>query len=401
MAVVRWINSDLLEVKSPHYECALCLGVMVEPTSGCPEGHSFCKPCYDTALEEKQECPTCRRPVDARKLVRMRPLEDIIAELPMRCEWGDEAEEGFTAAKRAKLAPAASMAVGALRKQLGERGLDSTGDAPELVARLEEGRKKNAACRWKGSVGELAAHRGECAWEPVKCPYEGCTESPLRKDVLEHEMTCGTCEVQCGHAGCEKELERRSLAEHEGRCLRAEIKCPNEGCRETERRGWMIEHRMECAHEEIPCPGSRGSHSYKCDARFLRKDINAHIRADHLWKHQPAEYLVRKLWEENANEKAAADSELRHAAHEPPPTHPPPPTDPRVTLLVFNWRAFWEPGVYMSPEVQGVGEGWDGKMDPQTQTPNPPLSTLNPQTSTLNPEPGTLNPEPKARNPKK
>ena len=74
-----WIDPDLLEIKFQDCVCALCLGVMVEPTSGCPEGHSFCKPCYGEALEEKRECPTCRRKVDKRKLVRMRPLENIIA----------------------------------------------------------------------------------------------------------------------------------------------------------------------------------------------------------------------------------------------------------------------------------------------------------------------------------
>ena len=31
-------------------QCALCLGVMVKPVSGCPEGHSFCKPCSPRVL---------------------------------------------------------------------------------------------------------------------------------------------------------------------------------------------------------------------------------------------------------------------------------------------------------------------------------------------------------------
>jgi hypothetical protein len=64
MAVVVWINQDLLEVKSQSCVCALCFGVMAEPTSGCSEGHTFCKPCNDQALEKKQECPRCRLKVD-------------------------------------------------------------------------------------------------------------------------------------------------------------------------------------------------------------------------------------------------------------------------------------------------------------------------------------------------
>ena len=195
----------------------------------------------------------CRHPTDKAKLTRHRDLEAIISQQPMHActnaggEGGGSAGAGPPAAKRAKI----------------------------------------TACEWSGNIGDLAVHLGECAWAPVKCAYEGCTESPLRRDLLEHEATCAIREVRCG--GCEKVLECRSLAQHEDRCPWVEIKCPNEGCREMEMRGWMHRHRAECRHEEIPCPGSRGSHSYKCDARFLRKDINAHIKAEHLWEDQPAE----------------------------------------------------------------------------------------------------------------
>ena len=340
--------------------CVVCAGVMVKPTIGCSGLHSFCRGCYVLALEKKKECPTCRDPVDEQKLKLNRDLEGLILQLPCK-----HSKEGGRAAKRAKPTPANSMTDEALKEELGQRGQPIGGRKAALIARLEEDRVSDAGegCEWAGKVGELGAHLQGCEWTPLQCPYRGCMESPLRKDALEHEATCGSCEVQCGHEGCEKKWERRSLAEHEGRCPRAEIECPNEGCRETERRGWMIEHRAECAHEEIHCPGSSGSHAYKCDARFLRKDINAHIRAVHLWEDQPAEDLVRRLWEENASQKAASKSELRHAAHALPPTHPPPPTDPRVTLRVFNWRAFWAPGEYLSKTVDDVGAGWDGKLN--------------------------------------
>jgi hypothetical protein len=319
MAVVGWINPDLLEIKFQDCVCALCLGVMVEPTSGCPEGHSFCKPCYAKAMDKKRECPTCRRKVDQEKLVRMRPLENIIAELPMRCEWGDKIEEGElmdgSAAKRAKLAPASSMAVDALRKQLGERGLDSTGDKPELVAHLEEDRKKNAVCRWKGSVGELLVHRGECAWEPVKCPHKGCTKSPLRRDRLEHQATCEHRVVECGH--CEQEMTFRSFAGHEGI------------------------YRAECEHEEVtcPCPG--------CDKRLLRKNLIQHVGNRHK---QEARELLVSAWSQIAvleGKDAASESEQRLAAAS-------------TTSWVFNWRAEgWGNGAFTS-ETHDFGDGVTG-----------------------------------------
>ena len=344
MAVVGWINPDLLEVKSPHYECALCLGVMMEPTSGCPEGHSFCKPCYDKALEEKRECPTCRRKVDEGKLVRNRPLENVIAELPMRCEWGGAAEEGEpmegSAAKRAKLAPAASMTVDALRKQLGERGLDSTGNKPAVVARLEEGRKKNAACRWKGSVGELPAHRGECAWAPMKCPHKGCTESPLRRDLQEHEAICGIRMVPCRH--CKNELTSRSLAEHEAICPCARIECPNEGCCKQMQRGKINVHRAKCKLEEVTCV------ILGCDARLLRKNMIQHVGECH--KHEAVELAVS-----NSCKIAVLEGKVRELESEKSLAAA------STTSWVFNWCAEgWGDGLFKS-ETHDFWDGVTGK----------------------------------------
>jgi len=58
-----WIDPDWLEEKCDECVCALCFGVMVEPRSGCLQGHSFCKECYVKALQERKECPTCRHEV--------------------------------------------------------------------------------------------------------------------------------------------------------------------------------------------------------------------------------------------------------------------------------------------------------------------------------------------------
>ena len=78
--MAEWIDADLLEAPCDACRCALCFGIMAlgnVPTSGCPDGHTFCKPCYDSALDQKKACPTCRYPTDKGRLVRMRPLEDM------------------------------------------------------------------------------------------------------------------------------------------------------------------------------------------------------------------------------------------------------------------------------------------------------------------------------------
>ena len=207
-----WIDPELLEIKFKQFQacvCTLCFGVMVDPTtSGCPEGHSFCETCFTKELREKRRCPTCHQTIaDGQTLVRNGPLADMTAQLQMmRCphgEGGNEASEaGPSEAKRAKLAPAACMEVDALKTELRQRGLDPTGNKPELAVRLEEDRKKGAVCRWRGSVGELAGHLRECV-----C----CTEKPLRGVLLEHYAT-----IPCGH--CATQLKSWLLAEHEENC---------------------------------------------------------------------------------------------------------------------------------------------------------------------------------------
>ena len=145
------------------------------------------------------------------------PFPPVSSNPPHR-KWLGLETAGPPAAKRARLAPAASMKVEVLRAELRQRRLDSTGNKPGLVARVEEDRQKDGGCRWRGRVGQLPAHLGgECAWETVKCSNEGCTASPLRKELPAHDATCENCAVKCGH--CSTEVMRRSLAEHEGQRL--------------------------------------------------------------------------------------------------------------------------------------------------------------------------------------
>ena len=160
-AAARFIDPDLLEVDFKSCVCAVCAGVIQDPVSGCPGGHSLCRPCYEKSLQSKKLCPLCRHKVYKHKLTRNHALAGLVDELPMkRCEFGvappaeEEPMEG-SAAKRARLA-----------------------EAP-------------APCKWKGNVGQLAWHRGECLWEKVKCPYKMCKDTPLRMDWEKHEAVCG------------------------------------------------------------------------------------------------------------------------------------------------------------------------------------------------------------------
>ena len=241
----HFIDPELLEAKCEDCVCGVCLGVMQKPASGCREGHSFCRACLTKALRKQRRCPTCRQHISwTSDLVPNRTAENIIATMKLRCEGSEAARP--SAAKRARLAPAASLTAEALKNDLQQRGLATSGNKPEQAARLEEDRKKDAGCRWRGRVGELSAHRDECAWGEVKCPHKGCMESPLRMDLPEHEAICGHRQVACSY--CFRCMARHSLVAHQrGGCVYGQVACP--------------------------CPG--------CDALFFRKDIDAHFKANH------------------------------------------------------------------------------------------------------------------------
>ncbi|KAJ1481274.1 hypothetical protein T484DRAFT_1808111 [Baffinella frigidus] len=380
--VAGWIDPAWLEEKCDHVVCVLCFGVMVEPTSGCPEGHSFCLVCYGKALAQRRDCPTCRHAVDEKWMVRMRPLEGMISQLRMRrCEHAEEVEKDAaesSAAKRAKLAPAASnMTVEALRRELRQRGLEAAGNKPVLVARLEEDRTNRAqgggGCGWSGGVGELAAHLGgECAWAPVKCPNQGCTESPLRKDLSAHEAICGSRQVKCRH--CQMQTETRSLAAHEERCPQEDAACPNEGCRTPHPRWSMAVHLATCEHEAVVCPCEG------CDEFVLRKDVDAHLEATHLCAGAGAQ-LLRSAYSRIAALEEDAKSEERHAAGTSSLTAMGESTLSRgvtpTTVWVFNWRADggWERDA--TSKMRDNGDGLSGK-DPPPATPTVLSHALHP-----------------------
>eukprot|EP00290_Baffinella_frigidus_P050073 CAMPEP_0180397388 /NCGR_PEP_ID=MMETSP0989-20121125/35998_1 /TAXON_ID=697907 /ORGANISM="non described non described, Strain CCMP2293" /LENGTH=64 /DNA_ID=CAMNT_0022399819 /DNA_START=71 /DNA_END=262 /DNA_ORIENTATION=+ len=44
--------------------CDVCMLMMEIPTSGCPEGHAFCKKCIIAWLQKNSGCPNCRHDMD-------------------------------------------------------------------------------------------------------------------------------------------------------------------------------------------------------------------------------------------------------------------------------------------------------------------------------------------------
>ncbi|KAF5726579.1 E3 ubiquitin-protein ligase RNF4 isoform X2 [Tripterygium wilfordii] len=56
--------------KEPTFSCPICFGPLVEEMSTkC--GHIFCKTCIKTAIGKQAKCPTCRKKVTVKELIRV------------------------------------------------------------------------------------------------------------------------------------------------------------------------------------------------------------------------------------------------------------------------------------------------------------------------------------------
>ncbi|KAJ8899357.1 hypothetical protein K2173_018331 [Erythroxylum novogranatense] len=56
--------------KEPTFNCPICMGSLVEETSTkC--GHIFCKNCIKVAIAAQAKCPTCRKRVTVKELIRV------------------------------------------------------------------------------------------------------------------------------------------------------------------------------------------------------------------------------------------------------------------------------------------------------------------------------------------
>ena len=74
--VVGEVDEELL--------CGICTEVLHEPHC-CREGHTFCKGCITTSLDKKKTCPIDREKLTAETLSRVRPVENMVQKLVVRC----------------------------------------------------------------------------------------------------------------------------------------------------------------------------------------------------------------------------------------------------------------------------------------------------------------------------
>ena len=208
-----WLKEEIKE--SEDIECTLCRSAMQKPFSGCREGHTYCEDCLHEWLQKSDKCPECRESIDVTRLVRNRPIENLVLGKAMWCE---------NASSHARPAPS---------------------EAPP------------GGCPWDGSVGEYHAHSSICDWALVRCAM--CPEKVMRKDMPAHAATeCLLRMEPCRH--CQKPAPFLELEAHEASCKSALVRCQNGGCAAEVTRGGVSKHLKTCGCRLVRCKLGCGEH---------------------------------------------------------------------------------------------------------------------------------------------
>ncbi|KAJ1494452.1 hypothetical protein T484DRAFT_1877599 [Baffinella frigidus] len=221
----------LVEKPPDDFICQVCMNVLQQPTSGCPEGHCYCKECYVKALQNiggNRSCPS---------------------ELP-------------APAKRAKTEEHEKMTAAQLRKKLvQEHGLKIAPGATrkeDFLALLKQ--HHASGCGWVGAISGLSSHlAADCMLETVPCSNAGCSATLQRRDLENHGMYCDFRQVPCRYS-CGATLALASRTSHESGCMKATgffcsgtTSTHGGGCKLTGTREEMLKHQETCPDIKIAC----------------------------------------------------------------------------------------------------------------------------------------------------
>ncbi|KAJ1468361.1 hypothetical protein T484DRAFT_1855535 [Baffinella frigidus] len=311
----------LVEKPPDDYICQVCMNVLQQPTSGCPEGHCYCKECYVKILQNiggNRSCPSCRFPTNVGKLVRCRPLENLVGMLQRRCANAVLDASELPPVKRARTEEHERMTAAQLRKKLvQEHGLKIAPGATrkeDFLALLKQ--HHASGCGWVGAISGLSSHlAADCMLETVPCLNAGCRAKLQRRDLENHGMYCDFRQVPCRFS-CGATVTLASRASHEYRCMKATgffcsgypVFTPSVphggGCNLTGTREEMIKHQETCPDIKVAC-GSPGCVT-RCKRSAMRKHMEeaceTHVvAAKHEMERKQQE--VEGLHKENAEQK--------------------------------------------------------------------------------------------------
>ena len=137
----------------------------------------------------------------------------------------------------------------------------------------------NKGCEWKGELKDLPAHlnkgkrEGQCQYEEVTCPLNGCGIKKQRQYLEKHERyECRQRPYRCKH--CQYRGRYHFIVtEHYPQCTQYPVPCPSEcGLQAIPRCNIQTHLTEECPLQSVECEFKWAG----CQYTPLRKDLQQH-----------------------------------------------------------------------------------------------------------------------------
>eukprot|EP01038_Epipyxis_sp_PR26KG_P010100 gene10100-13576_t len=213
--------SIFISTPSQDYVCGICFEILRNPMQ-CQAGHNYCRECFQSHLNNHQDCPQCR--VKVNSLAANLFLKNMIGSMKIRCLLTNESKP----------------------------------------------------CKWTGTVDDLESHLStNCDWMDVNCPNYRCNKKIARKDIKMHTELL--CVIDCEY--CHQQFPYNSLSTHlELICERNPFPCKN-GCNMMICKRDLIVHAQECELEPLSCPyyESQCCGLNGCNGCVARRDYVNHL----------------------------------------------------------------------------------------------------------------------------
>ena len=202
-----------------HLICGLCKHAANGPSITTCCGELFCQACIASALEEKQPCPSCKKPTFSTffNLKFEKSIKNLRVHCMMKdrgCHWTGQLEQ-LDAHLEVETGDCEYVDIECPEKcgqQVQKR---------QLAAHIaNECPERDFVCQYCGFKATYAIisnkHWPECQNYPVPCPNE-CNIGAVERNILEdHLNTCPLQVVECdfSYAGCNKKLQRQDMEKH-------------------------------------------------------------------------------------------------------------------------------------------------------------------------------------------
>ncbi|KAN0023611.1 hypothetical protein ACTFIV_007998 [Dictyostelium citrinum] len=235
------LNQESLQKKNT-YTCPICYEfIYKKPIYQCKSGHHACEQCWESSLQTRKVCMTCRTEVSSfTELSRCLILEQLFGQQECCCLYS-YTDEIF----------------------------DMKGEGENFEKKLIK--DKENGCKENMVVDDVDNHLGKCRYKFCKCPNKGCGLILRLNSLEQHEDQCEFKLITCKY--CKEDTLKNRIDQHNEQCPKVTVEC-SQGCLMAIERDEMKSHIEEdCENTIIPCK----YYEHGCFVRMVRSELQNHL----------------------------------------------------------------------------------------------------------------------------